>query len=194
MILGVVSQPVLLTLVLADEAAGFFPQVTVYDDTGAIDTGPIDMSDRGGGLYQATITASATAGDFSAVFLTYQDALHTTRSEHEAATEQLRIEDWQAVTDAVLDESLSAHLGAGSVGEALLAAFGDAGGHVRDDALTYDGNSRPLTLRRRIFASAAAAAASTPGSTGEGEIMTITISAAHVDAAEWQTLLRRRTS
>ena len=95
-----------------------------------------------------------------------------------------------AGVDAIFDESLSGHLGAGTAGQALAAAFGNAGGNVRDDALTYDANNRPLTLRRRIFPDAATANASTPGGVGEGEIITVTISATQIDAAKWETLLR----
>jgi len=95
-----------------------------------------------------------------------------------------------AGVDAIWDEALTGHLGASTAGQALMAALGNAGGNVRDDALTYDGNNRPLTLRRRIFPDAATANASTPGGIGEGEILSVTITAAHVDAAQWQTLLR----
>ena len=95
-----------------------------------------------------------------------------------------------AGVDAIFDESLAGHLATGTAGQALAAAFGNAGGNVRDDALTYDANDRPLTLRRRIFPDAATANASTPGGVGEGELMTVTISATQIDAAKWETLLR----
>jgi hypothetical protein len=95
-----------------------------------------------------------------------------------------------AGVDAIFDESLAGHLGAGTAGQALAAAFGNAGGNVRDDALTYDANDRPLTLRRRIFPDAATANASTPGGVGEGELITVTMSAVQIDAAKWETLLR----
>jgi hypothetical protein len=98
------------------------------------------------------------------------------------------------IADAIWDEAIQEHIATGSAGEALLAAFAQAGGHVRDDALTYDGNDRPTAFRRRVFPDAATAAASTAGATGEGEIMTFTVSAAHISAEQWQTLLRRRTS
>jgi len=95
-----------------------------------------------------------------------------------------------AAIDAIWSEVITPHIGPGSAGQALLMALGNAGGQVRDDALTYDANDRPLTLRRRIFPDAATANASTPGATGEGELVTVTISATHVDAAQWSTLLR----
>lgn len=94
--------------------------------------------------------------------------------------------------DAIWDELITGAAPAGSAREALLLAAGDGGLNVRDDALTYDGNDRPLTLRRRIFADAATANASTPGGTGEGEIATVTISATHVTASQWQSLLRTK--
>ena len=95
-----------------------------------------------------------------------------------------------AGVDAIFDESLAGHLATGTAGQALAAAFGNAGGNVRDDALTYDANDRPLTLRRRIFPDAATANASTPGGVGEGELITVTMSAVQIDAAKWETLLR----
>jgi len=95
-----------------------------------------------------------------------------------------------AGVDAIFDESLAGHLATGTAGQALAAAFGNAGGNVRDDALTYDANNRPLTLRRRIFPDAATANASTPGGVGEGELITVTMSAVQIDAAKWETLLR----
>lgn len=191
MILGVVGQPLLLDLVLADEAAGLFPQVTVFDDAGAVQTGPLDLADRGGGLYQVE-WAVPVAGQFSAVFLTYTDAAHTIKAEYEAGLSHIRIETWESVADAVLDADVQDHLNAGSVGEAILLAAGHAGLYVRDDALTYDAEDRPLTFRRRIFPNEATAIASTPGATGEGEIVTLLVDAQHIDAARWQTLLRRR--
>ena len=95
-----------------------------------------------------------------------------------------------AGVDAIFDESIAGHLATGTAGQALAAAFGNAGGNVRDDALTYDANNRPLTLRRRIFPDAATANASTPGGVGEGELITVTMSAVQIDAAKWETLLR----
>lgn len=115
MILGVPGEPLLLELVLADEAAGLFPQVTIYDEAGAIEAGPLDLADRGGGLYQVE-WAAPVVGQFSAVFLTYSDAAHTTRTDHEPGLDHLRIEDWSSIADAVLDEDLSTHVTLGSNG------------------------------------------------------------------------------
>ncbi len=99
-----------------------------------------------------------------------------------------------AIADAVMDEPAADHVMAGSIGEAILLASGHAGLHVRDDALTWDANDRPLGFRRRIFPDRATAEASTPGGTGEGEIATILVDATHITAARWESLLRRRTS
>jgi hypothetical protein len=92
--------------------------------------------------------------------------------------------------DDIWSEVITAHIAPGTAGQALTMALGNSGGQVRDDALTWDANDRPLTLRRRIFPDAITANASTPGGTGEGELLTVTIDASHIDAARWQSLLR----
>ena len=172
---------VLLTLALKDGSTGEAPTAQVVDDTGTPIAGsPFAMSDRGDGLYQATLTAPAS-GDYSVLFET---------SGFETVSEQLRVR--APIVDQILDEPAALHITAGTIGEALVLAGGHAGLQVRDDALTYDANNRPLSLRRRIFPDAATANASTPGGTGEGEIVTLTIDATHIDAARWQSLLRRR--
>ena len=102
--------------------------------------------------------------------------------------------DANAIAGAVWDAVANDHITAGSAGEALKTAFAQAGGAVRDDALTYDTNDRPLVIRRRIFPDAATATASTPGATGEGEIMTFTYNATHSSPARWESLVRRRTA
>jgi hypothetical protein len=190
-IFGLTGEDLLLELQTDDELAGLFPQVSIFDGAGSVFVGPLNLADRGGGLYQVD-WSSPTAGQFSARFLTYTNVGHTVRSDHEPVVEHLRVEDWKGVVDAILSETAADHIVSGSVGEALLIASAHAGLHVRDDALTYDANNRPLTLRRRIFADKTGAEASTAGGTGEGEIITLTIDASHIDAARWQSLLRRR--
>lgn len=140
-------------------------------------------------------TAATAAGELQDV-LADTAAMQPTVATNLDATVSSRATPGDAMSldaagvDAIFDESLAGHLATGTAGQALAAAFGNAGGNVRDDALTYDANDRPLTLRRRIFPDAATANASTPGGVGEGEIMTVTISATQIDAAKWETLLR----
>ena len=141
------------------------------------------------------VTAATAAGELQDV-LADTAAMQPTIATNLDATVSSRATPGDAMSldaagvDAIFDESLAGHLGAGTAGQALAAAFGNAGGNVRDDALTYDANDRPLTLRRRIFPDAATANASTPGGVGEGELITVTMSAIQIDAAKWETLLR----
>ena len=143
----------------------------------------------------AGATAATGAGDLQDV-LADTGAMEPAITANIDATVSSRAAPGDAMTldaagvDAIFDEPLAGHLGTGTAGQALAAAFGNAGGNVRDDALTYDANDRPLTLRRRIFPDAATASASTPGGIGEGEVITVTIAATQIDAAKWETLLR----
>jgi len=189
MIEGIAGAPLLLALRTVDRASGLYPRVSIVDAAGVVIAGPFAMTEAVGspGLYLATWPAP-TLGAVAAVFDVFTDAFFTVLSDYDAASESVRI-----VAHA-LDETLAGHLTSGTVGEALALAFANGGGHVRDDALVFDVNDRPTSMRRRVFANAAAAAASTPGGTGEGEIMTITVDATHVTAAQWQSLLRRRTA
>jgi hypothetical protein len=190
---GVLGQPLLLELALSDRASGRFPRARIIDDTGAQIGAALDMTEAAAwsGLYQTTWPVPV-AGMFSAVFEVWMDALYSVPADYEAAVEGVRIVDPQDVVDDILDADLNPHLTAGTVGESLKLAFAEGGGAVRDDALTWDSNNRPLTMRRRIFPDAATAAASTAGGTGEGEVITITVDATHVSAVRWGSLLRLR--
>ena len=180
------ASAVLLELALKDGSVNFYPRAEVYDSASSLVT-TVNLAHVAGGLYQGTLPAQAV-GQYSVIFLTYSDPGHTTLAGFERVSEHIQ---WVlTVGERVWTEAILAHVSAGSAAEALFSAFGNAGGNVRDDALAYDGNSRPVTLRRRIFPNAATANASTIGGTGEGEIITVTISAAHVDATKWSTLLR----
>lgn len=169
---GYVGQPVLLELVLADRATGKFPRARVLDAAGVQIGTPVPLlpSPATGWAYGGAWTPT-DAGQYAVVFDTYDDAGFTTLSIHESAEEIVRV--FAVEQDA-----------------AFRKALGHLGENVRDDVLAYDANSRPLTFRRRIFASKAAADASTPGGTGEGEIATVVGSAMHFDPARWETLLR----
>jgi hypothetical protein len=175
MIAGTVGVPVLLELALADRATGMFPRVLISDSTGTQVGSPADLtaSSEASWMYVGTWTPP-TVGQFSALFQVYTDVGHTLTSVHSPEIEHIQV----SAVDA---------------GTALVRILGHAGENVRDDALTYDLNKRPLTFRRRIFPDAATAAASTPGGTGQGEIATIMGVASHFDAAEWETLLRTYT-
>lgn len=94
-----------------------------------------------------------------------------------------------SAADAVWDEVISGHLTEGTAGHALAALQTLAGPATFTDAVTYDANFRPTQIRRRLFATDAAAAAATVGGSGEGEILTITLDATHIDAARWETLV-----
>lgn len=196
MIEGVLGNPLLLELVLTDRESGLFPRAKIIDPSGAQVAPVMDMTESPAwpGLYQAEWPNPSSAGHFSIVFEVWQDAGHTVAADYEAAVQHVLIVDPQAAVDNILDGSLAGHTIPGSVGEALKIAFADGGGAVRDDALSYDGNDRPVVLRRRIFPDAATAAASTPGGTGEGEIITISVNAQHTTPERWLSLLRRRTA
>jgi hypothetical protein len=138
---------------------------------------------------QVRLAASCTAGT-----VTIRGIGNLTDDSTGATVEREAFVNLPSIADYVLEEPVADHYAAGSVGEALLLAAGHAGLAVRDDALTWDANDRPLGFRRRIFPDSATAAASTPGGTGEGEIATIIVDASHVTAARWESLLRRRTA
>ena len=173
----------LLTVVLKDGAAGEAVSAAVIDAAGAAIAGsPFALVDRGGGLYSATI-ASPAEGDYSIRF-------STTDPQREVVSEQLRVRP--PVAEAILTETLASFIAPGTVGEALIIAGAQGGLAVRIDALSYDANDRPLTFRVRIFPDTATANASTPGGTGEGEILTLFETATHIDANRWQSLVRGR--
>ncbi len=170
MIEGIVATPLLLEVALSDGAAASFPRVRLYDSLGVLVT-TVDAVHVANGLYRATWTPFAS-GDYAAHFIVYTDAGHTALD---------------ATYDRVVDHVLVRKLDQDTVFQKLLGHLGE---NVRDDVLSYDGNNRPLSFRRRIFATKAAAIASTPGGTGEGEIFTVVGSALHFDAAKWETLVR----
>lgn len=189
---GDVGQSILLELQLEDEAAGLFPQVTIYTDGGAVEAGPLDLADRGGGLYQVSWTA--TEGQFSARFLTFSDAAHTTRTNHEPGLSHLEITDRDAanvaIAGAVWDEDKGAHVLPGSFGEATIAAAGHAGLHCVLDGgdglpnIPHNTNNNMTSARLRIFATAADAAAATMGAAdgADGEILRLFFDSATYNA------------
>ena len=170
MIEAVISQPLLLELALTDGVSSKFPRAKVYTDIGAL-VATIDLPHIASGLYQGTWTPSTT-GQFNVHYTVFSDAGHTIADV-----------TYERVADHVLVRALDQDL-------AFRKLLGHHGENTRDDVLTYDANNRPLTFRRRVFASKAAALASTAGGTGEGEILTVSGAATHFDAARWETLLR----
>lgn len=170
MIETVVGQPLLLQLSLTDGVTDRYPRARVYNELDAV-IATVDLHHVDGGLYHGSWTPSVI-GRRSIRYTIYSDVGHTAVDlTYERVVEHCRVTQY--------DPDLS-----------FQKLFGYSGENVRDDVLTYDANNRPLTFRRRIFASKAAALASTPGGTGEGEIATILGSAQHFDAARWETLLR----
>lgn len=197
MIQGEPGIPLLLELMLVDRTSSVYPRARIIDDAGSQIGSPIDLSPAPGfsGLYQGQWLIPV-AGDFSAAFEVFQDAGYSALADYEPTVEHIRIREpavdlSAAAVDSIWDELLSSHLIDGSAGRALFASGGMAGLHIRDDAVTYDVNDRPTKVRRRFFTSAASAAASTPGGTGEGEVLTIEGDATHISATKWQSLLRR---
>lgn len=170
---GYAGQALILELSLVDRSATKFPRARVFNAAGSLVAGPFSLTAVAGaaGLYKATWTPGA-AGYFVAFFDVFDDAGFTIPAPYDVASEPVRIH--------ALQQDLS-----------FQKLLGHSGENVRDDVLAYDGlTNRPLTFRRRIFPDAATAAASTPGGTGEGEILTVTGTATHFDAARWETLLR----
>jgi hypothetical protein len=179
MIQAETGSDVLLTLALKDGSVGESPTAQVLDDAGvAIAGSPFALVDRGDGLYQATFAAPAV-GDYSVLFET---------TGFETVSEQLRVR--APVADQVLDEALSGHASAGSVGEALLAAAGHAGLHAVLDggdgapSIPHDLNNQLTAARLRIFGDKAAADAATLGAAdgADGELLRLFVDAATYNA------------
>lgn len=169
MIEGVVGQALLIEASLSDAATAKFPRAIIYDELTAVAT-TVDLVHVANGMYFGSWTPAAV-GAFVEHFTVFSDSGHTVIDpEYERRSTPVLV---RAVNQDTAFQKILGHLGE----------------NVRDDALSYDVNNRPLTMRRRIFATKAAAIASTPGGTGEGEIVTITGSAAHFDAAKWSSLL-----
>lgn len=116
MIEGVPGQPLLVELQLIDEVAGKYPQAVIYNNAGTV-SATLDMLDRGAGFYQVE-WAAPTAGHYSALFFVYEDALHTTRTDHELGLEHLRI--FQNADEPVEDPP-----GSGTINEAIMQAAYD---------------------------------------------------------------------
>lgn len=172
MIEGVVGSPLLLEVALADGVETRFPRARIYDAAGVFQI-DVDLTHTADGFYQGLWTAGPAA-QYVAHYTVFSDAPRTVVDpSYDRVLDHIQIR--------ALDQDFSFQKLLGHLGE-----------NMRDDVLTYDINSRPLTMRRRIFATKAAALASTPGSTGEGEILTITVAAAHIDAAKWETLVMVR--
>lgn len=170
MVEGVVGIPLLLELSLTNGDTSRFPRAEIYTELGVLLT-TLDLVHVANGLYRVLWTSSIPA-QYAVHYTVFTDAGHT-----------LGASAFDRVVDHIIIRSQSQD-------DSFRAILGHLGQNVRDDVLTYDANSRPIALRRRIFASAADALASTPGGVGEGEILTITGSALHFDAARWETLLR----
>jgi hypothetical protein len=172
MLTGYTDVSLLLRLCLGDRNTGRFPRVRIVNSAGSVVGSAIDMTAVAGvdGLYTATWVPT-DAGQYTAMFDVYSDAGHTTLV-YDATMEPVRI--YEVEPDAAIGRLL-----------------GHSGENVRDDVLTTDPTTgAPLTFRRRLFASKAAAEASTEGGTGEGEIATLTCTAEYSDAIHWSTLLR----
>lgn len=170
---------VLLTLALKDGSTGEAPTAQVVDDTGTPIAGsPFAMSDRGDGLYQATLTAP-TSGDYSVLFET---------SGFETVSEQLRVR--APVVDQILDEPIASHVTAGTVGEALLAAAGHAGlravldGGAGSPSIPHDANNQLTSARLRVFADGTDISLVTLGAAdgADGELIRLNVDAAQYNA------------
>lgn len=175
MIEGVVGKSLLFELALTDGNASVFPLLSIYREDGTFQTSIAMVLVPGtAGLYRA-LWISPFAAQYAAHFEVFTDAGHTTGAD-----------GFDRVPEHVIIRALEQD-------DAFTRVLGHLGENVRDDVLTYDLNNRPTAFRRRIFPDAATTAASTPGSTGEGEILTITGSALHFDAARWMSLVRAVT-
>lgn len=76
MVQGFAGDSLLLTLVLQDGDTGKFPQVSIYNDAGSLQT-TLNLSHVANGLYQVTWTSSEVVGHYSAIFIVYNDGAHT---------------------------------------------------------------------------------------------------------------------
>ena len=170
MIEAVVGQALRLELSLTDRVTTRFPRAIVYNELNAA-IATIDLAHVADGLYAGSWTPTTT-GQRSIHYTTFSDVPRTSvDATYESVVDHLVVR--------ALDQDVSFQKILGHLGE-----------NIRDDVLTYDANNRPLTFRRRLFATKAAAMASTPGGVGEGEIFTVLGSATHFDVARWETLLR----
>lgn len=170
---AVPGETIPLTVTLEDGDASQFPQARVYNEAGTQVGSSVNLTHVFGGTYLTTFTVpSSPAGGqkYTANITVYSDAGHTIVSTTYGRTELLINAD---AAFLVRDVSLSAPaVVAGSLGEGILGAL-NAKVAYRLDVLTRDANGFATTARLRIFPSQALAAASTPGATGEGEIITV---------------------
>lgn len=185
-----VGEPLLLNLRLASEVAGRFPQVTIRDSSGTTVAGPLNMTDQGGGLYQA-IWVSPVLGQYEAGYLTYTDAGHTTRSIDEPASDDIFVSDAAAdvadIADAVWEEAAADHVTDGTMGVLQVAAGGHAGANSVLDGgagvpnIPHNSNNNLTSARLRIFANKAAADAATLGAAdgADGEIIRLNFDVAN---------------
>jgi len=174
----------LLRLGLKDGDTAKFPQAEIYNSAdGLVATHDLAHVPGSSGLYHVYIPAPSK-GDYTIRYKVYTTIGHTTLASYELESDGLRVH-------SVWDENLEDHILASSFGHAFLAVSGHSGGYyVRDDALTYDGNDRPTSFRRRLFLTQLDLDNSTYNGTGEGEALTITATAAHFSASQWKSLLR----
>lgn len=90
MIEASINASLLLELVLADGSTTRFPQATVYNDAGSL-VATVDLAHVASGLYQGAYTP-ATPGHFSAIFIVYTDAGHTTvANQYDREAEHIRV-------------------------------------------------------------------------------------------------------
>jgi len=128
--------------------------------------------------YQPTATDTATAG---AVGVRAKTSLSSLEVQWDRVVASATA---ASIADAVLDEALSGHVAAGSVGAAfatILADLIDIGGLLHKNSMvdntTHINGSVLATGRLRVFTNAAALSAATPGAANDadGEIRRYTI-------------------
>lgn len=113
-----------LRLLLSDGATNKFPQATIYDSAGAQVGGVLNLTHVANGLYSVATTFT-TLGDFDVVYITFNEAAHTSESKrHARANDRFRVT--LTVEDEVWDTIIANHLAAGSTGAALDSAGGVA--------------------------------------------------------------------
>ena len=148
------------------------------------------MFDRGAGLYQVNWTA--TLGQFSAKYLTYIDAGHTTQANYEPALSRVRILDAETEAQRVWLVEMADVVAAGTQGEALAAVAGHAGRNTVLDGgagiadVVHDVTNNQLqSARLRVFATKAAADAATLGAAdgADGELFRLVFDVANYIAA-----------
>jgi len=166
MILGTVGQTVLVEVTLADRDVAKFPRAKVIDSAG-LTVAIFGLTARPAfpGLYQGSWSVPASAGHFTASFEVFNEAGFLTLSSHEPGEAHIRV-----VSDFEL---------------ALKKLLAHQGENVRDEVLVADvGTGRPLTARRKLFATAADAIANV------SPIATIDVVATYPGPTTWNDLVR----